>query len=222
MKFLLTILIFLFFNYCFGQNDLEIKIVNDTIKKGSYYDRNNIAYTITNNSNKTYLLILDSAKFNEADEYVVEPFFIGLPDYYVYENNTLLNPMLSFGGGSNIYSEKEDTNTKEFRDFHKRFGKTFDDYEMKIAYRISKKTITLKPKEEKTFITQIDFPYYRGRYFNLKNKSTYFFQISLQNPNEIISKYLKVLGHKGETSSIFTGQIYSNKIPLIYEVYNNP
>lgn len=221
MKYILAILSFLFHNFYLAQNSLEIKIINDTIKKVSYFDQNNVVYTITNTSEKEYLLIVDETGFNEDPEYKAELFYVGLPDYYIYENNTALNPMFSFGGKNSINS-KEDTDSKEFQLFCKRFAKNFDEHEMRATYRISKKIITLKPKEEKTFVTQINFPYYRGRYFNLKNKSIYSFQISLQSPNEIISKYIKVLeAVEGKNNLIFTGQIYSNKIPLVYEVYNN-
>ncbi|HCA08444.1 hypothetical protein [Chryseobacterium sp.] len=224
MKFLLALLAFLFFDYCFGQSDLEIKIINDTIKKVSYYDQNNIVYTITNNSNKNYFLILDSVEFNEADEYAVDPFFIGLPDYYIYEKNTLLTPMFSFGAGSNNSHPQLYLNSKEFQKFRKQFFKEYDEYEMKIAYRISKNLIILKPKEKKFFSTQVNFPNYMGRHFNMVNSKNYYFQISLQNPQELISKYYKVLQNKDKERdfTIFTGQIYSNKIPLIYVVYNNP
>ncbi len=63
-----------------------------------------------------------------------------------------------------------------------------------------------------------------GRYFNMANSKDYYFQISLQNPHEFISKYYKVLQNKDKQRdfTIFTGQIFSNKIPLVYEVYNNP
>ncbi|WP_265132348.1 hypothetical protein [Chryseobacterium oranimense] len=100
MKYTLAIISFLFYSLYFGQNDLEIKILNDTIKKVSYFDQNNIVYTITNASEKNYLLILDDTGFNEDPEYSVEPFFIGLPDYHLYEKNVLLTPMFSFGTGS--------------------------------------------------------------------------------------------------------------------------
>ena len=63
-----------------------------------------------------------------------------------------------------------------------------------------------------------------GRYFNMENSKDYYFQVSLQNPQEIMFRYYSVLHNKDKEQqfTIFTGQIYSNKIPLIYKVYNNP
>ncbi|CEJ68351.1 hypothetical protein BN1195_00634 [Chryseobacterium oranimense G311] len=224
MKYTLAIISFLFYSLYFGQNDLEIKILNDTIKKVSYFDQNNIVYTITNASEKNYLLILDDTGFSEDPEYSVEPFFIGLPDYHLYEKNVLLTPMFSFGAGSTNSHSQLDLNSKEFQKFRKQFLKEYDEYEMKIAYRISKNIIILKPKEKKIFSTKVNFPNYMGRYFNMANSKDYYFQISLQNPHEFISKYYKVLQNKDKQRdfTIFTGQIFSNKIPLVYEVYNNP
>lgn len=222
MKSILTVISLLFFNYYFGQNDIEIEIINDTIKKVSSFDQNNVVYAITNNSEKNYLLILDDTEFNEDPDYKVEPFFIGLPDYYIYEKNILLTPMFSFGARSTNIISKIEVTSKEFKKFHKQFAAIFDEYEMEIAYRISKKIVNLKPKEKKIFVTKVNFPNYKGRYFNLKNKSNYFFQISLQNSNEDISKYYKVITNTSEkVFSVFTGQIYSNKIPLVYEIYNS-
>jgi len=54
----------------------------------------------------------------------------------------------------------------------------------------------------------------------LKNKSEYYFQISLQIPKEIVDKYYLPTRHKNDTETVFVGQIFSQKIPLIYEVYN--
>ncbi|SEH34692.1 hypothetical protein SAMN05421593_2701 [Chryseobacterium culicis] len=221
---MLFIFLFLISNYYFGQNDLEIRILNDTIKKVSYFDQNNIIYTITNNSEKNYLLVLDNLEFNEDPEYEVEPFFIGLPDYYLYEKNTRLSPMFSFGASSTNSYPQFDLTSIEFQKFRKQFQKEYDEYEMKIAYRISKKIIIIKSKEKKTFGTKVNFPSYMGRYFNMENSKDYYFQVSLQNPQEIMSKYYSVLHNKDKEQqfTIFTGQIYSNKIPLVYKVYNNP
>ncbi|WFB66419.1 MULTISPECIES: hypothetical protein [Chryseobacterium] len=224
MKNILIALLFLTSNYYFGQNDLEIKILNDTIKKSSYFDQNNIVYTITNNSQKNYLLVLDNEEFNEDPEYTVEPFFIGLPDYYLYEKNTLLSPMFSFGASKTNCHPQFDLSSEEFQKFRRQFLKEYDEYEMKIAYRISKKIIIIKSKEKKTFSTKVNFPSYMGRYFNMENSKDYYFQVSLQNPQEIMFRYYSVLHNKDKEQqfTIFTGQIYSNKIPLIYKVYNNP
>ena len=101
-------------------------------------------------------------------------------------------------------------------------SKKFDDFDMRVAFRLSKQVIILEPKEEKVFTTLINFPNYMSRYFELQNKGTYFFQISLNNPNNAISKYFeKIVDNDKKQYSIFSGQVFSNKVPLIYEVHNN-
>ncbi|MPS64003.1 MAG: hypothetical protein DI622_04990 [Chryseobacterium sp.] len=222
MKTLLCFTLFLCFNCCFGQNDIEIKILNDTIKKVSFYDRNNIVYKIINNSEKAYCLIIDSGEFNEDPEYNVEPFFIGLPDYYIYDKNSLLTPNFTTGSHSTNSIIKIDENSSEFKKFSKKNSKKFDEFDMRVAFRLSKHIIILKPKEEKVFTTLINFPNYMSRYFELQNKGTYLFQISLNNPNNAISKYFeKIVDNDKKQILVFTGQIFSNKVPLIYEVHNN-
>lgn len=219
MKYLYIIFAILFFNTCSAQSDLELKIVNDTIKKVSIFDNNNIVYTLKNNSDKTYLIILDSEEFNEHGEYYVEPEFIGLPDFYVFEKNNELNPSAIT---SNYYNEfKVNINNSDFKKFSRKFSKVFNKNEMKIAYRISNKIVKLKQGEEKYFSTVVNFPKYMRRYIDLKNKSEYYFQISLQIPKDIVEKYFQPIYKKNDEEVIFVGQIFSNKIPLHYEVYND-
>lgn len=219
MKHLFLIFAILFFNNCFAQNDLELKIINDTIKKVSIFDNNNIVYTLKNVSDKNYLIILDSEEFNEADEYYVEPRFLGLPDYYIFEKNVLLKSDYAFHNGQN----KFDVNNThiDFRRFEQSFSKLFSEEDLEIAFRISEKVIILKPGEERYFSTKVNFPSYKSRFIDLKNKSEYYFQISLQSPKEIVEKYYQPIRDKNNKDSIFVGQIFSNKIPLIYEVYND-
>lgn len=221
MKSYLLILFLLYLNPFFGQN-LKIEIVNDTIKKMSYYDQCNIVYSITNTSDKEYYFILDSKEFNEDPEYNVELFFIGLPDYYVYEENRRLNPGISSNADNMNTITDINRFSNEFSHFREFYSKFYDDYDMRVAYRISKNIVQLKPKETKLFRTDVNFPRYRLRYYNMVNKGKYYFQIGLHNPKEYAKKYLEVLlADKNEEFEIFTGQIFSNKIPLIYEVYNN-
>ena len=219
MKHSFLIFAVLIFNNYFAQNDLELKIINDTIKKVSIFNDNNIVYSLKNNSDKTYQIIWDSDEFNEHGEYYVEPQFVGLPDYYVFEKNKLLNPDgVSDSGGNEFYVDR---NSVDFRKFKRKFYKIFDKSEVEVAYRISSKILKLKPGEEKYFSTRVNFPRYRRRYIDLKNKSEYYFQISLQIPKEIVEKFYTPIKDKSNDEEIFVGQIFSNKIPLIYEVYND-
>lgn len=220
MKYIALVSLFLC-NLLVAQKDLKIEIINDTIKKVSYYDACNIFYSITNNSKKDYLLLVDSEYFNEDSEQIVEPFFIGLPDYFVYKNTDSLSAKFSFGSHPEIKTKPENY-LDDFKNFTKLFAKKFDEYDLKVAYRVKKIIVHLKPEEKRMFTTKINFPMYRGKYFDFKNKESYYFQISLNNPKEIIEKYEEVLKkYSKENETIFIGEIISNKIPLVYEVYND-
>lgn len=219
MKNLFVITAIFLFNNCFAQNDLELKIINDTIKKVSIFDNNNIIYSLKNNSDKNYLIILDSDEFNEDGDYNVEPMFVGLPDFYVFEKQTLLVNSPAFHHGRNKFNIE--TSHIDFINFEKLFSKLFNDRDLEIAYRVNKNIIKLKSGEKKYFSTRVDFPAYKSRSVYLKNKSEYYFQISLQIPKDIVEKYYKPIRDKNKNDVIFVGQIFSNKIPLIYEVYND-
>lgn len=217
---LLLIISLLFFSI-FNCQDLKMAIVNDTIKKVSYYDQCNIVYTITNTSDKDYYFILDSKEFNEDPEYSVELFYVGLPDYYVYEKNEILKSGMSSGKNGNTILNI-DTSSDEFKKFSLQYSKFYNDYDLSIPYRMSKNIVFLKPKETKVFTTKVNFPNYMRRYYKMLNKRKYFFQISLNNPKEIISKYFKAMPNFSKKDiKVFTGQIISNKVPLVYEVYND-
>lgn len=219
MKYTYIFFAILVFNICLAQNDLELKIINDTIKKVSIFDDNNIVYTLKNVSDKNYLIILDSDEFNEDGYNFVEPRFLGLPDYYIFEKNILLKSDQAFHNGQNKFDL--DHTHIDFRRFEKSFSKLFNDEDLEIAFRISKNVIKLKPGEEKFFFTKVNFPSYKSRFIDLKNKSEYYFQMSVQIPKDIIGKYYQPIREKNNKDSIFVGQIFSNKVPLHYEVYND-
>ena len=221
---IVQILMFLLPFILFGQeNDLKIEIINDTIKKVSYYDDCNIVYTITNKSNKDYLLILDNNEFNEADYEEVEDLFLGLPDYYLFEDNKILEPSFNvFHNGTNkIFDIDQDF--VSFQSFSKEFETIYDDYELIRAFRISKKIVKIKSGEMKVYSTKVNFPLYKVRSFQMENNKKYYFQVSLNNPIQLSKKYTeKILGVEKMQFSIFSGRIKSNKVPLIYKVYNGP
>ncbi|MFZ4927685.1 hypothetical protein [Chryseobacterium sp. Mn2064] len=153
-------------------------------------------------------------------EYAVEPFFIGLPDYYVYDNNTPLPTAMSFHIGTNKLPQG--THSKAFGIFIKENRKRFNNNisDITAAYRVSKCILYLKAGEKKIFTTQVDFPGYKGRAFDMKNKNIYYFQISLNSPKDLISQYYtKEKRNKKNDYTVFTGQVFSNKVPLIYHMY---
>lgn len=101
----------------------------------------------------------------------------------------MLTPNFTTGSHSTNSIIKIDETSNEFKIFSKKKSKKFDDFDMRVAFTLSKQVIILEPKEEKVFTTLINFPNYISRYFNLKNNEIYLFQISLNNPSNIISKY---------------------------------
>ncbi|QQV01646.1 MULTISPECIES: hypothetical protein [Chryseobacterium] len=124
----------------------------------------------------------------------------------------------AFHNGKNKFNINK--NSLEFRKFKQKYSKIFNKQDLEFAFRISQKIIKLKPGEEQYFSTIVNFPSYKSRFIDLKNKSEYYFQISLQLPNEIIKELYNPIKEKNN-DVVFTRQIFSNKIPLIYEVYNN-
>ena len=221
MKIIQTLIFLLPFVF-FGQNnDLQIEIINDTIKKVSYFDDCNIVYTISNKSNKEYLLIFDNHEFNESDYDEVEDLFVGLPDYYLYKDNKILYPNfnVSHNGTNQIYDFNQDING--FKSFSKKFDTLYNEYELVRAFRISKKIVKIKSGETKVFSTKVDFPLYKIRSFEMENNKNYSFQVSIYNPIQLSKKYTeKILENEDKQLTIFTGRISSNKVPLVFKVYN--
>jgi len=218
MKGLFFLIVMLISNCCIAQTDIELKIINDSIKKVSIFDSNTIVFSLKNISKKNYLLVLDF-EFNEHPEYYVEPEFIGLLDYYVFENDSIIKPEGVTSNNTNEFIV--DTKSLDFKKFYKAYSKVFSKHDIEIAFRLDKKIKVLKPGEEKYFSVEVNFPKYRRRYIDLKNHHPYYFQISLNTPKEIIEKYYLKTHNKYSKDIIFTGQIFSNKVPLLYEVYND-
>ena len=61
-------------------------------------------FILLKNSDKNYLVLLDSDEFNEDGDYNVEPMFVGLPDFYVFEKQTLLVNSPAFHHGTNKFN----------------------------------------------------------------------------------------------------------------------
>jgi len=216
----LIALILILPSYFYCQNaDIEITIINDTIKKVSYYDNNNIAYQIKSNSDVSYIIVIDPTEFSDDIEYRVEPDVFGMLQYYIFDRDLMLNPV---GSSRNYEPEKiSDYQSKAYQVFKKKYSKLFNDDELKIAYRLSKNSIELKAHDERLFVTKIDFPFYKSKYVELKNKKKYEFQISLDSSKTIIDQYFLIISKEVcKDCKIFTGKILSNKVPLLYDVYN--
>lgn len=73
----------------------------------------------------------------------------------------------------------------------------------------------------------LGFPIYKSKvdkttkFYDLKNNHFYNLEISLNNPKEILEKYFIAPETHLKKAKIFTGKIHSNRVPLIYQVYNN-
>ncbi|MCS3529349.1 hypothetical protein [Chryseobacterium sp. JUb7] len=228
MKFLLLIFVIFLHQSFYGQNGIEIKIINDTIKKNSVFDVNNVCYDIINKSDKPYYIVIDDKEFNTAADEFVEDLFLGLPDYRVFNDNSL---MKAESGIANIRTTEDYKSTKptdkDLRNFKKKYKiKSKDLTEILISYKIFQKTKILQPKQSKSSCTNVNFPFYIAssypsvKIYELENNLPYFFQILLNIPKEIIDKYFVMPKDSSKDVKIFTGTVYSNKVPLVYKVYN--
>ena len=150
---------------------MKIEIINDTIKKVSYYDNCKIVYSIKNLSLKPYVFILDSDNFNEAVYEPIDSLFVGLPDYHLYNNETEVIPNFSFGSHDFIESFDFEKHFKSLNEFTTKYSGLLNhnEYDIKIAFRILQKIVIIKPGEEKVFWTRVNFPNYRMRYYEMKN-----------------------------------------------------
>ncbi len=207
--------IFLFISCTvFGQQDLKLQIINDTIKKVSSYDDCNIFYSITNTSNSDYYLIIDPSEFNETPDYSVEPLFVGLPDYFLYEKDNFLQPHFSFGA-SGINKNNLPAHCDGIDDsLGRRRTSTL------INCRISGLLLHLRPGEQKVFRTRVNFPNYKTRGYDLTNNDNYFFQIGINIPVHFHNIINKLIPKSDRNYKVFSGKLVSDKIPLIFQVYN--
>lgn len=207
--------IFLFISCTvFGQQELKLQIINDTIKKVSSYDDCNIFYSITNTSNTDYYFIIDPSEFNETPDYNVEPLFVGLPDYFLYEKDNLLQPNFSFGA-SGINKINLPGHCDGIDDSHGRRRTS-----RVINCRISGLLMHLRPGEQKVFRTKVNFPNYKTRSYNLTNNNNYFFQIGVNIPIHFHNMINKLIPKSDRDYKVFSGKLVSDKIPLIFQVYN--
>lgn len=222
MKYLFITLFFFQLSFC--QNDISIKIINDTIKKVSIYDDNNILLELRNNSNNSYSIVLNPLGFNTSLDNYVEPVFTGLLDYDISENNALLTPLYGLYNSDGFHDL---IRGDDYETFKKKYADHIKEPDVDIAYQIYKNTIFLAPKERKVFSIKIDFPIYKSKvdkttkFYDLKNNHFYNLEISLNNPKEVLERYFIAPETHLKKAKIFTGKIHSNRVPLIYRVYND-
>lgn len=136
MKYFIIIALF-FFQCVYSQNDIEIKILNDTIHKRSAFDMSNIVFTITNHSTKPYYIVLDknSLYTYENDMNDVDPHFLGMLDYNIFENDLPVKTEVVMHDENDFFNSENE----EFRKFkikNKNLFKEEADYI--IAFRIKK------------------------------------------------------------------------------------
>lgn len=223
----LSILLLFLFNINFAQ-DLEIKIPDDfkefplsDMELGSY-KKIKICYDIINHSNEYYKIIIDSTGFSNVENEAVDELYLGLADFRIYENGILKNKQtgnLPYTRGTKKYPFP--TN-KELLQFKKKNELNFKDiYDIRIFHEISKRIITLAPKETRSFCLDITLPFYNSPaddgatlYFEVENDKRYDYQIHLNIPKQMIHRFSSIIGGS-KKYKIFTGEIVSNKVPFI-------
>ncbi|MCS3868236.1 hypothetical protein J3D55_001152 [Chryseobacterium ginsenosidimutans] len=229
MKYFTIIIVFLY-QFSFGQNnDIEIKILNDTIKNLSTTEYNSVCYSLTNNSDHYYYFILDDSGFNSGENNAVDAPYVGLLDYRVFEKDSLMQPLYGNYDSRELPNFRTLISKKDSRDFKKKYKytKRNDLRDINISYWILKNTFLLAPKSSKKFCAKIIFPHYyapsdnRTIVYDMKNNGEYYFQIFLQNPEDIVDQYFVIPDAKYKDAKIFRGIIYSNKVPLLYNVNEN-
>lgn len=78
----------------------------------------------------------------------------------------------------------------------------------------------LRPGEQKVFRTKVNFPNYKTRSYNLTNNNNYFFQIGVNIPIHFHNMINKLIQKSDRDYKVFSGKLVSDKIPLIFQVYN--
>lgn len=226
MKYFAIILL-LSYQFLFCQNnDIELRILNDSIRNLSATKYNNVYYSLTNNSNHYYYLVLDNSGFNSGENNVVDAPYIGLLDYRIFEKDTLMQAVYGSYDSTILPNFRTLISEKDSRTFKKKFryNRSNNLADINTSYWIAKNTFLLAPKSSKKFFTKVLFPHYYAPsdngtiVYDLKNNSKYYFQIFLQAPKDIIDEFFMIPDNNYKDAKIFRGIIYSNKVPLLYNV----
>ncbi|WP_312389366.1 hypothetical protein [Chryseobacterium sp.] len=224
----LSFLLIFLTSFIFAQ-DLEIKIPDDfkefpfsEIELGSY-KKIKVCYDIINHSNEYYKIVMDSTGFSNVENEFVDEFYIGLADFRIYENEILRDRQT----GGLPYTRGPIKNpfptNKELLQFKKKNKLNFKDiYDIRIFHEINKRTITLAPKETRSFCIDITLPFYNSPadngatlYFEVENDKKYEYQIHLNIPQEMIQRFSDVMSGESKKYRVFSGEIISNKVGFI-------
>lgn len=246
MKFISSLFLLLSFCYsCSGTkiNDLTLEITSkEIISKQKFEDNvnrfyntaildiadslpiNKIDLKITNSGNKTYVLCL-----NKNFDNVELPTTRENIKTIIYQNDKVLEPIY-FGSAvswtmdayimrkwmNEVYA---DSLRSELNEKYLHTKIEFDQIEFEREFNY----VVIHPKESKFFTFYKTLPYFlednfETRYkYSFKENEKYYFQVSLKNDAQRLTKYLnenqkKEIEQNGY--SIFDGIIKSNKIPI--------
>ncbi|WP_415325277.1 hypothetical protein [Chryseobacterium sp. MMS23-Vi53] len=224
----LSLLLIFLANFIFAQ-DLEIRIPDD-FKEFPFsdmeyppYKKIKICYDIINHSNEYYKIVIDSTGFSNVENEGVDELYLGLADFRIYENGILKEREtgnLPYTRGTR--KDPFPTN-KELLQFKKKNKLKFKDiYDIRIFHQINKRTITLAPKETRSFCIDITLPFYNSPaddgatlYFEIENDKKYEYEIHLNIPKEMIQRFTDVMSGESKKYKVFSGEIVSNKVWFI-------
>jgi hypothetical protein len=218
MKYLL----FLFTPFLYFSQNIRIEIPEDKIIQLSSEKDNQICFNIRNNSDDDYQIFFDRSGFSTAENEAIDDLYIGVSAFRIFENESLLKPLVNGSYGYTLEVLKQDTiEQKEFERFSKKNENSFKSHsDLYISYKIIKRLITLKAGEQQSICMNVSLPIYRSLadegslFYNLENGKKYYFQIFLNVPDRSVKKYIAKLKRK---EKLFTGFLISNKIQFVYK-----
>ena len=117
---------------------------------------------------------------------------------------------------------KKSPNKEELLLFKKNNNLKFSDIEdLRISYAISKRIITLAPKEVKSVCSVISLPIYNSLadegslFYDIKEGKEYHFQLHVNIPKDMLEKYYPPSYEVSKKYKVFSGTIVSNKAIFI-------
>ncbi|MCS3529348.1 hypothetical protein [Chryseobacterium sp. JUb7] len=205
----------------FAQN-ISIELADSKAIEFYSGKNNQICINIKNHSKYEYEIPFDKEGFSTSENEAVDDSDIGIAGFRIFKNELLIKPIT---GGSYGYQreplENDTVEEKELALFTENNKTLFKQpSEFFNSYKINKRVVSLKPKENKSVCMNINLPIYKSfaddgsLLYNLEDGKMYNFQIFLSIPQKRLRKYILFPKLK---SKIFTGSLVSNKILFIYK-----
>lgn len=216
-------LLLTFFSWTsFFSQDIHIRIPDEKPLVIKQMERNTICFTIENSSVKKYALVFDQNGFNSISKEVIDPYFLGLPFFRIYKGQEKLKG--ESGSSSYNTTSWERIKKEELKKYKKESTVKFNHpADLSIAYKINKRIILLEPKEIESVCMDISLPLYHSGAdsgslsYDLHEDETYFFQIFLPVPADILKKYVSESDEIFDDYTLFSGTIASDKISFVYK-----